>query len=225
MITESADEQFLDFKCPYCGEMNSFPQDCSGHVRECVNCMESLIVPGTGNPSGKKIPLPITTPQLVLRRLDAGDWKDLLGFMFDDEEEATRWLENDRKVKLTTADQTFTLGIQVRNSGKIIGCVGLKFTDFEFLEAMISADSSSNDQYKDFVREAIAAVLGFYFKDLRLHRVIARTGGTDDKDCQLFEAVGMRREGEFVKSYRAAGKWLNTIWFAMLDEEYPRTGS
>ena len=227
MNAESADEQFLDFKCPYCGDIYSFPQACSGHVRECVNCMESLIVPGTGNPSGKKIPLPITTPRLVLRRLDAGDWKDLLEFMFDDEEEATRWLENGRKVKLTTADQTFTLGVQVRNGGKIIGCVGLKFTDFEFLEATISIGNNQNDQYKDLVREAVAAMLGFCFRDLELHRVFAQDWRhqSQRQDGQLFEAAGMRREGEFVKNYRADGKWLNTIWFAMLDEECRKTGN
>jgi len=204
--------------------MNSFPQDCSGHVRECVNCLESLIVPGAGNPSGKKIPLPITTPHMILRRLDAGDWKDLQEFWSVDDEEMVRWLENDRKVKLTTVNQIFSLGIQLRNGGKIIGCVGLSFSDFEFLQATITVDNHQNDQYKDFIREAVEAVLGFCFKDLKLHRVVAQDGGINPKNCQLFETVGMRREGEFVKSYRVDGKWLNTIHFAMLDEEHGKAG-
>jgi RimJ/RimL family protein N-acetyltransferase len=101
----------------------------------------------------------------------------------------------------------------------------LRFTDFEFLEAIISADSSQNDQYKDLVREAVQVMLGFCFRDLKLHRVFAQVGGTNPKDCQLFEAVGMRREGEFVKNYRVNGEWLNTGWFAMLDEEHNRTGN
>ena len=121
--------------------------------------------------------------------------------------------------------QSFSLGIQVRNGGKIIGCVGLGFTDFEFLEATITIGNNQNDQYKDLVREAVQAMLGFCFRDLKLHRVFAQVGGTNPNDCQLFEAAGMRREGEFVKNYRVNGKWLNTIWFAMLDEEYNKTGN
>jgi RimJ/RimL family protein N-acetyltransferase len=135
-----------------------------------------------------------------------------------------RWLENDRKVKLTAVNQIFSLGIQLRNGGKIIGCVGLSFTDFEFLQTTITVDSNQNDQYKDFVREAVETVLGFCFRDLKLHRVVAQDGGTNPKNCQLFEAVGMRREGEFVKNYRADGKWLNTICFAILEEEYDSDG-
>jgi RimJ/RimL family protein N-acetyltransferase len=220
MITESTEENFLDFKCPYCGEINSFPQACTGLIRECVNCMESLIVPDAESESGKKIPVPITTPRLVLRRFDAGDWKDLLEFMFDNEDEAAHWLENDRKVKLTTADQIFSLGVQLQGSGKIIGCVGLRFTDFGFLEAEVSADGNQNGQYKDFAKEAVEAVLGFCFRDLKLHRVVARCGSGDVNGCRLFEAAGMRREGEFVKNYCVNGEWLNTVYFAMLEEEH-----
>jgi RimJ/RimL family protein N-acetyltransferase len=220
MITE---ENFLDFKCPYCGELNSFPLDCAGLVRECLNCMESLIVPEAGGAVGQKLPLPITTPRLVLRRLDAGDLKDLLEFMFEEEEEALRWLENDGKVRLTTSDQTFSLGVETKDGGKgrIIGCLGLKFTDRGFLEAEISASGNQNVQDKHLPLEAVKAALVFCFKSLKLHRVIARCDSKDAAGCQLFEQAGMRREGEFVKCYRVGGEWLSMVWFAMLDEEYP----
>ena len=102
MITE---ESFLDFKCPYCGEPVSFPQNYAGHAQECVNCMESLIVPEDGNEVGLKPPIPITTTRLILRRLAGSDWKDLLElfsdeefFLYDErrpleEEEVLRWLQ------------------------------------------------------------------------------------------------------------------------------------
>lgn len=220
MSTEITEENFLDFKCPYCGELNSFPQDCTGFVRECVNCMESLIVPESGSQVGKKIPLPITTSRLVLRRLDANDLKDLLEFMFVEEEEFMRWLENDRTVKLTTPDQTFSLGVEVRDSGKIIGCLGLRFRDPAFLQTEVTAVGNEDPQYNGFAAEAVDGVLGFCFEDLNLHRVIGQSSSTDTADCHLFEEAGMRREGEFVKNYFLNGEWLNTVWFAMLDEEY-----
>ncbi|HXT40361.1 MAG TPA: hypothetical protein VN887_10085 [Candidatus Angelobacter sp.] len=49
MITEITEENFLDFNCPNCGELNSFPLDSVGLVRECPNCVEALIVPEAGS--------------------------------------------------------------------------------------------------------------------------------------------------------------------------------
>ncbi len=221
MITE---DNFIDFKCPYCREMNSFPQESTGLIRECVNCMESLIVPEAEGEFGRPIPLPLTTPRLILRRLEAGDSKDLTGFMFEDEEEALQWLASQSKVKLTTLDRVFQLGVQVQDAGKIIGSVGLRFTDYRFVEAEISIEGGLKDESKDFIKEAVAALLVFCFKQLNLHRVIARSLNDDPASCELFAAAGMRREGEFVKHYFANGEWLNTVWFAMLDEECPAAG-
>ena len=82
MITE---ENFIDFKCPCCHEPVSFPKETAGFVQGCPSCNESLIVPDDGSEVGRPIPLPIATPRLVLRRLAAGDWKDLLELMSDEE--------------------------------------------------------------------------------------------------------------------------------------------
>lgn len=217
MITE---ESFIDFKCPYCGELNSFPESFAGFARECVNCLESLIVPEAGSEVGRKLPIPITTERLVLRRLGASDWKDLLEFKFDAEEDVLRWLENDHNVKLTTLNQTFSLGIQIRDGGKIVGFLSLKFTGLEFIEAEVSIDLNQKYQDNNFDAEALGAVFGFCFEGLKMHRVVARCGSKDAECCRLFENVGMRREGEFVKHYYRDGEWLGTVWYAMLDEEY-----
>jgi RimJ/RimL family protein N-acetyltransferase len=225
MITELTEENYLDFKCPYCGAANSFPQGCIGHVRECINCMEALIVPSANSELGRKIPVPIQTSRLVLRRFGPDDLKDMVEFICEDEADVARWLDNDRKVKLTTQGQNFSLAVQVRTGGKIIGCMGLRFQDFDFLEAEISAEWNLKNQSAEFAKEAVQAVLRFYFRELKLHRVIARCVNTETEGCQLLEAVGMRREGEFVKHYRVGdGEWLNTVWFAMLDEECSSKG-
>lgn len=224
MPTEITDENFLDFKCPCCGALNSFPQNSAGLVRECMNCMESLLVPQAGTELGGKLPLPITTSRLVLRRLDERDSKDLLEFMFDDENEALRWLENDRKVKLTTPDQTFVLGVEVRDGGKIIGFLNLRFTDQGFLEANVSIDLNEKYQHQGFAIEAVDGALGFCFEGLKLHRVVASCDSRNAAACRLFENVGMRREGEFVKNNFVNGEWLNMVWFAALDEEYLEAG-
>src|ERR1039457_3211455 len=82
MITE---ESFIDFKCPYCGDSVSFPRESAGLAQACPNCTQSVIVPDDGSEVGHQIPLHITTPRLLLRRLAGGDWRDLLELISDEE--------------------------------------------------------------------------------------------------------------------------------------------
>jgi RimJ/RimL family protein N-acetyltransferase len=231
MITE---ENFLDFKCPYCGGAVSFPESAAGFAHECPNCMESLIVPGAGNEAGKKIPVPITTSRLILRRFDTSDWKDLMELAADEEflqhvdgmaggeeEQVLHWLESDCQIKLTTPNHPFRLAIQLQDGGKLIGCLTLWFTDQQQLQAIVNIVLHRNHQRKGFAVEAVDAILGFCFEGIKLHRVAARCDSRNTAACRLLDNVGMRREGEFVKDQRLMnGTWANTAWYAALDEEY-----
>jgi len=229
MITE---ENFIDFKCPYCGEPVSFPQESAGFAQACPNCTESLIVPDDGSEVGRQIPLPITTPRLVLRRLAGGDWKDLLELMSDeeffryqdgvplDEDGVLHWLESDAHVKLTTPDQPLYLGIQVQDGGKLIGYLSLSFTDPQRLLVTFSISLNRGFQRKGFALEAVEALLGFCFEGLKLHRVAGWCDSRDTAACRLMEKVGLKREGEFLKNKWVHGEWANSVCYAALDEEY-----
>jgi [ribosomal protein S5]-alanine N-acetyltransferase len=229
MITE---ESFIDFKCPYCGAPVSFPQENAGFVQACPSCFESLIVPDDGSEVGHPIPLPITTPRLVLRRLGGGDWKDLLEVMSDeeffryqdgvplDEDGILHWLESDAHVKLTTHDQPFYLGIQVQDGGKLIGYLSLSFTDPQRLLVTFSIGLNRSFQRQGFALEAVKALLGFCFEGLRLHRVAGWCDSRNTAACRLMEKAGFRREGEFVKNRQVHGEWTSSVWYAALAEEY-----
>ena len=229
MITE---ESFIDFKCPCCSEPVSFPQENAGFVQACPSCFESLIVPDDGSEVGRQIPLPITTPRLLLRRLAASDWKDLLELLSDeeffryqegvplDEDGILRWLESDAHVRLTTHDQPFHLGIQVQDGGKLIGYLSLSFTDPQRLQVTFNIGLNRNFQRKGFALEAVGAMLGFCFEGLNLHRVAGWCDSRNTAACRLLEKAGLRREGEFVKNRWVHGEWTNSIWYAALDGEY-----
>ncbi len=231
MLTE---ESFLDFTCPFCGEGVAFPREDAGQLRECPNCRESVIVPDDGGGPGRKPPLPITTPRLVLRRLTTGDWKDLLEVLSDEEvfrymegqplgeEQVIRWLEHDSVVKLTTPDQLFYLGIEVRDGGRLIGYAALNFTDPRRSQARLNICLNPKFHHKGFALEATDALIRFCFADIRLHRVTGCCDSRNTAACRLLENVGMRREGEFVKDNFLNGEWANSVWYAALDEEYRR---
>jgi len=227
MITE---ESFIDFKCPYCGETISFPRENAGYPQACPGCTESVIVPEDGSPEGQKVPLPITTQRLVLRRFAPADWQDLLECLSDEEtfrhiegrpleeDDVLRWLERESQVKLTTPDQTFYLGIQSQESDKLIGYVSLAFS--EPLQAALQVVLNHAFQRKGFALEAVNAVLVFCFEAIRLHRVSASCHSQNGPACRLCESAGLRREGEFVKSKFFDGEWINTVSYAALEEEH-----
>lgn len=233
------EDHFLDFNCPYCGEKISFPETAAGFAQECPNCMESVIVPEPGNEAGRKIPVPITTTRLRLRRFAVGDWKALLELMSaeekfihvdglpgQEEEEVMRWLEGDGHIKLTTPNQMFHLAIELQEGEKLIGFLGLWITDAQRLQAMFNISLHQDYQRKGFAREAVEGLLGFCFEEIKLHRVAARCDSRHAAACKLCENVGLRREGEFVKDQPLIdGGWSNSVWYAALAEEYGSDGA
>ncbi len=234
IITE---ESFLDFKCPYCGGPVSFPRDTAGHVQECPNCMESVIVPADGSDAGRPLPFPLTTPRLVLRRFQAGDGKDLLEIVSDEEmfrygegrpmgeEEVLGWLETDRHVKLTTANQPFYLGIQTQDGGQLVGYATLSFAEPQRLQTEIHVTVGRGQQRKGFATEAFAVLLSFCFDGIALHRVTARCDPRNLAVGRVCDKVGLRREGVFRQDHLLNGEWADTAWYAILNEEYRAAGS
>ncbi len=229
MITE---ESFIDFKCPYCGGSVSFPRESAGSVQACPDCIESLIVPDDGSEMGRAIPLPINTARLALRRFAAGDWKGLQELLSDEElfrytegrsleeDEILRWLESDSHIKLTTPSQIFCLAIEERETARMIGYIGLNLADPHRLQARLTIYLNRSFQRKGFALEALDALLGFCFEGIKLHRISASCDSRNTAACRLFENVGLRREGEFLKDELLHGEWVNTVWYAALAEEW-----
>lgn len=233
MITE---EQFIDFKCPYCSEPVSFPADHAGRVQSCPTCSQAVIVPDDGSGLGRKIPVPFKTARLQLRRLAPGDWKSLLEIVSDealfqyaewgplDEEAVLRWLETDRHTQLTTPEHTFYLGIENTESQKLVGFAGLTFTDTQQLQVSAHLMIGRNWQRQGLALEAAEAILGFCFEGIRLHRVTVVCDTRNTAALGLCEKLGLRREGEFIKDRKLKGEWVNTATFAALREEYTAAG-
>ena len=119
--------------------------------------------------------MPVTTARLTLRKFGGTDWKDLLSLFADDdfyaaapfkldgEERIARWLEEDAVVKLTTPGVPFILAVQSQESGKVIGCLSLGFSDAERLQAILYIALHPAISTAGFGPEAAMARLGFCF--------------------------------------------------------------
>jgi len=220
MDSELPEEEFLDFKCPYCDALNSFPSSAAGLTRQCMNCIEAFIVPSHEEQTAKKVPLPIETEKFRLRRFEPEDWEDLVEFKCEDEGEATSWLHQVSQARFGEVRQPFELAIALRDTGKVIGSVGLVFTDLALNQMEISLSLNKTATPKGLDLEVFETLLDFCFRELNLHRVIAECSANDVDTRNLYEQVGMRREAEFVKCQYFNGEWLSTSWFAILEDEY-----
>lgn len=224
------EDNFVDFKCPHCGNIVSCPAEATNVLLECPHCSESLLRPQDGGAEGQPVPLPLVTPRLILRPVVMADWKDLLEIHSDEEtfrfldghpreeEEILQWLEACTYVRLTTAGQPFQLSIQLKEPEKVIGNLTLVFTD-QHRQAGLSVVINKNFQKQGFGTEAVAAVLGFLLGDLALHRVYAQCDSRQTAALRLLEKAGFRREGEFRQDTWLHGQWINTVWFAKLRDE------
>jgi RimJ/RimL family protein N-acetyltransferase len=230
------EENFIDFKCPHCGDPICFPLECVGQAQSCPSCVADVIVPKQGTEFGEKLPLPWQTPTLLIRRLQLEDWKPMLEMFTNDqlfvyldelrivnEVEVSQWLESDRMAHLTTPNRPFFFGIETQENKTLVGYVWLHFTDASRLQSYLNIVISPMHHRKGYATEALSSVLEFCFKKIGLHRVTASCDGRNIAGWRLLETIGMRREGEFVKDRVIDGEWTNTIFYAMLEEEHGKT--
>ena len=100
-----------------------------------------------------------------------------------------------------------------------------KFIDNLRQQATFDIVVSRSFQRQGFGTEAVDALLHFSFEAIALHRVITSFDRRDLSARRLFEKAGMRREGEFLKDRFVNGEWVDTVWLALLSQEYSNSRS
>ena len=209
----------------------SFLEDFAGMVQDCPSCLQNVIVPCDRSGQAGKLPLPIATSRLTLRRFEARDWKDLLEVVSNeelfrhmdgepsDEDQVLHWLEQDRELRLALGFR-FSLAVELQAEGRLIGYAQLWFEDELRRQAGLAVVIGQAFQGKGYGTETAAGLLRFGFEGLHLHRMIASTDSRATACLRMLAKAGLRREGEFVKNHWLKGEWADTAWFAMLAQEY-----
>src|SRR5262249_37912561 len=120
---QALEPDFIDFHCPYCQSSVSFPKADSGRLRQCPNCLESMIVPESGR-QAERIPFSIRTERLVLRRLQTLDAKDLADLMSNPDtlrylawtpmnlEDAEDWIAGQSRVRFPLSNKYCHLAVE-----------------------------------------------------------------------------------------------------------------
>jgi RimJ/RimL family protein N-acetyltransferase len=177
---------------------------------------------------------PVRTARLLLRPLMVGDVDGLLAYRsrpdvcryvpFEPmdrevihERLATQWATTE----LTDERQALTLGVELADTGDLIGDVILFWHSREHRGGEIGYMLNPDFAGHGYATEAAHKLLRLGFDDLGLHRIIARVDERNDASARLARRLGMRQEARLVDNELFKGEWSTELDFAMLADEWP----
>lgn len=174
----------------------------------------------------------ITTPRLSLARLAPADAEAL--FAYRAEPSVCRYqtfeprsLDDARAfITETLVDHPvwYQLGIRLRDGGRLVGDVGIRFTSDEPRQAEVGVTVAPSHQGQGIAAEALGGTLRHLFEREGVHRVFASIDPGNGASMRLFERLGMRKEAHFRQSLRFKGEWADDVVFAMLASEWEQAG-
>jgi RimJ/RimL family protein N-acetyltransferase len=230
MITGQRD--FVDFKCPRCQRVVSFPEDWIGSVQACPWCSQDIVVPEGFKEVAREVHISVRTRRLQLRRLNMGDRSDLLAIMSNadsfgylgwqtmDEEAVDAWLEGDARIRHMEPGVNLYFAVESLSASKLIGLVTFGYQGQRTAQAGFEVIVNPAFRGQGYGTEAVGGVLDFAFREVNLRRVAVGCDSRNIFGLKMLARAGMRREGEFVEDYPSGGGWANTVWFALLSREY-----
>jgi RimJ/RimL family protein N-acetyltransferase len=180
----------------------------------------------------------LRTDRLVLRPVAEGDVERILEYRT--RPVVTRWLirtevdpEAFQAAWKAAADDPDDHSVAVVLDGLVIGTVSLELSDGmgqpgmpSRTEAHLGYIFDPEHNGRGYASEAVAAVVDHSFRRLGVRRITAGCFADNAASVRILEKVGMRREQHGVgDSWHAELGWLDGFTYAILAEEWERSGS
>ena len=131
--------------------------------------------------------------------------------------------EHIRKASLipaNTPDSWYLLGTRLKESGVLVGDIGIHFMGPQNQQAEIGYMILEGYQGKGYASEMVQGVLTFLFNNYKKHRITAAVDPQNVKSIELLKRAGMRQEAHHIKSFWMDGQWMDDVIFAILREEW-----
>jgi ribosomal-protein-alanine N-acetyltransferase len=114
----------------------------------------------------------------------------------------------------------YELAVILRANSQLIGNGGIHISSFTNRQGWIDCFLSRKFWNLDYATEITIALLGFGFKDLKLHRIFANCAPSNIGSERVLIKVGLKREG-YLRDYNLVrGKWQDALLYSMLEEEW-----
>ena len=119
-----------------------------------------------------------------------------------------------------TPGKWFQLGLELRETGALIGDCGIQVTAADPRQAEIGITLAPAHQHRGLALETLRAVLGELFGPWGMHRVFGSVDPRNTASMTLLRRAGMRQEAHFVESYWSKDQWNDDVIFALLAREW-----
>jgi ribosomal-protein-alanine N-acetyltransferase len=124
--------------------------------------------------------------------------------------------------QINESETWFQFVIIEKNSGKIIGDLGIHFFGEENLQAEIGCTLNKLFQSKGYATESVESVIDYLFNDLKKHRITTSIDPENTNSINLVERIGFRKEAHFVESLFLNDKWVDDIVFAITKRDWDK---
>lgn len=139
-------------------------------------------------------------------------------------EESLEYIRESMATAREVPRRVFDLAIVLRETGGLIGRVGLAVKDPEAREGTLWYVLHPACWGHGYVPEAARAMLDYGFRELALHRVFVDVDPDNRASRRVAEKLGMRREAHFVENAWLKGRWTDSVIYALLEREWLARG-
>ncbi len=174
----------------------------------------------------------ILTNRLTIRPIDLADADRIFSYRSDKQaneyqswipetiDDVCDFIHNQTAKKFNLPNTWFQMVLLNRESGELIGDVGIHFLDTYGFQVELGCTIDKNWQQKGYATEALQAIINQLFNTYNKHRIACSIDPRNEKSIKLIERLGFRREGYFKKSILIKNEWFDDLIYAILKEEW-----
>jgi len=180
----------------------------------------------------KVFPKPLSSPRLLLRRLQGGDAAALYSYRSLPDvaryqawesfgpDDAARLIESQSHSEPGVPGTWFQLAIVEKATESLMGDCGLHCRQDDPRQMEVGITLAPIHQGRGYATEALVCLLDFVFGTLGKHRVSAVTDAENPAAASLFRRLGFRQEAHFVEHRWSKGYWDSEFVFGLLRREW-----
>ena len=174
----------------------------------------------------------LSTPRLLLRRLQCGDADSLCSYRSLPEvaryqswesfgpNDAARLIESQSHLEPGVPGTWFQVAMVERSTESMVGDCGLHCRQDDPLQMEFGITLAPSHQGRGYATEALDGLLRFVFATLGKHRVSAIVDAENHAAASLFRRLGFRQEAHHIEHRWYKGYWDSEFVFALLRREW-----
>jgi len=118
------------------------------------------------------------------------------------------------------ADTWYQFVLIRKDTGELIGDVGLHFFDAALKQVELGCSIDKNYQGNGFATEALREAMHYVFVKLDKQRIVASVDPRNSKSIALIERLGLKKEAHYKERFQIRGEWVDDVIYAIQKEDW-----